>query len=157
MLDPMTATTSRGPALLREVADYIGAHPDEYDQSTYGRRTPCGSAFCIAGTAVYLVAPDALVWAPADEEGGDRGVYSTLDAAAVPADLRRTFHAVTIDEAARQALGLTSEEADQLFDGDWLPVGIGNHSSSEEHIALVVDALYRVAAGATIDSVTDHG
>jgi len=36
--------------LVEETLDHVEAHPEAWDQGTYGRRTPCGFRACFAGT-----------------------------------------------------------------------------------------------------------
>lgn len=47
---------------LNAVMDYIEAHPEEHDQDSLGIKTKCGTTMCFAGLAVYLYAPDKIVW-----------------------------------------------------------------------------------------------
>lgn len=45
----------RGAELAQAVAEYITAHPEEWDQSDWGFRSPgCGTQMCIAGTAALM-------------------------------------------------------------------------------------------------------
>lgn len=37
---------------LREALEYVTAHPEEWDQGVWAKRTPCGTACCLAGRVV---------------------------------------------------------------------------------------------------------
>lgn len=48
-----------------EVADELVAHPENFDMFVWGRRTKCGTAACIAGTAALVAAKQghcSLLW-----------------------------------------------------------------------------------------------
>jgi hypothetical protein len=85
-------------ARLRKELEYITAHPEEWDQSTWGRRTTrsCGTVACLAGNTV-LHADEEVVW----ELGRMIGVN---DGQSIP-------------ERARELLGLNEVEAEDLFAG----------------------------------------
>jgi hypothetical protein len=40
--------------LLRKTIEHIEAHPEEWDQTTWAVRTPCGTTMCFAGTALFV-------------------------------------------------------------------------------------------------------
>ena len=44
--------------LLRKALEYITEHPEEHDQSSWARRTPCGTTLCLAGTVAKLTGHD---------------------------------------------------------------------------------------------------
>lgn len=53
-----------------EVADYILEHREEFDMSTFGTKTACGTVACLAGTAALLASEQGLVtleWLRYDE------------------------------------------------------------------------------------------
>lgn len=35
--------------LLQKALDHVEAHPEEWDQESWGRQTPCGTTACLAG------------------------------------------------------------------------------------------------------------
>ena len=80
---------------LKKVAEYILAEPEGFDQDTYGSlnedRSRCGTQCCIAGTTLLLENPRRYL---------------------------RTLHVgsdTSISREAAKALGLTEEEAQELF------------------------------------------
>lgn len=80
--------------LLRKVMEHAIAHPEEVDLGSWAKRTPCGTALCIAGTATVLTGHE-INW-------NDHPVYETTDGQ-------------TIRNIARVELGLPLLEADKLF------------------------------------------
>lgn len=127
---------TRNAQLLRAVGDRIAAYPHLYDQSEWGRTNDCGTVGCVAGHAAelagYRLDVDGLFGAAVRSD--DVGRESTRD-------------------VARDALGLTDEEAARLFAGGWRPAGWDGH---EDKVAgLVRDALYRLADGAAVADVSD--
>jgi hypothetical protein len=87
--------------LLQKVLDYITEHPAEWDQGYYARKTrksPCGTAACVAGHTVAMTG-HVLNW-----------------------DGRQVFTCDTTKDdvwnVAELELGLTFDEADELFDPD---------------------------------------
>lgn len=55
MTDPTQISELRGAPLAQAVAEYITAHPEEWDQSGWGYKDEnCGTTACFAGTAVLL-------------------------------------------------------------------------------------------------------
>ena len=89
--------------LLRKALAHIDAHPDEWAQSSWATRTAassCGTAFCLAGHAVAMSGGD-LHW---DELSG------------LASDVTMPGGSpMSIQDAARDALGLTGIEAHYLF------------------------------------------
>jgi hypothetical protein len=47
--------------LLRKTMEHIETHPEEWSQTTWAVRTPCGTTMCFAGTAAFL-AGHAFEW-----------------------------------------------------------------------------------------------
>lgn len=88
--------------LLRKVLDHIDAHPEEWDQSEYGkvsRVSSCGTAFCIAGHALVMSG------------------YETKESITYPGSLDFfTPDGVLTDPAdeGMRVLGLTADEADDI-------------------------------------------
>ncbi len=74
----------------------------EWDQSTWASRTGCGTACCVAGKAALLDG-----WQP--EFADEPGVNYTI----IFAKGGRTW---PVDDIAQDVLGLTDEEADDLFE-----------------------------------------
>lgn len=87
--------------LIRKVMEYLTAHPEEHDQLVWAQRTPCGTTACMAGHTVLLTGGQFL-WS------GDQADYCIL-----PGDDFVARHEV--DDAAQDALGLTTTQAVTLF------------------------------------------
>lgn len=79
---------------LDRIIDHIERHPEEWRQASYGLRTECGTAFCVAGHAAVLDRAE-LVW--------DFGTLVRVDG-------------VMPYRYGQQALDLTEQQADELFD-----------------------------------------
>lgn len=94
----MTETTVNVP-LLRKVLDHITAHPEEHDQQSWGIKTSCGTAYCVAGHALAMSGVD-FRWEY--QLGAVRAIY--------------TAEGEDVFEAGRQILGLDFEGADDLFE-----------------------------------------
>jgi hypothetical protein len=90
--------------LLRKVLEHVSAHPDEHDQDYWGHRTDCGTTRCIAGWTTYFSGYQETDWGPLLWAGGD-------GLSAVEKDGRTT----SVAWAAQTLLGLSYEEADELF------------------------------------------
>lgn len=88
--------------LLRKVLDHVTAHPEEHNQSMWGVRTSCGTAYCIAGHALVMSGVQ-LGW----EDTADGYGYATVDV---------TKDGEQIHDAARRVLGLDDVQAYLLFD-----------------------------------------
>src|SRR6478609_9322821 len=96
--------------LLRKVLAYIDAHPDEWDQFSWGVQTqawPCGTAFCIAGHAAVM--------------SGAKPIWSRD----CPCGCEPLMEEVEMDgrvlqpaTAAREVLGLTYNESQSLFSAE---------------------------------------
>lgn len=79
--------------LFQKVLDQIKLHPEGHEQATY--ENSCGTTRCVAGWALHLHNPTQPIEHTAqDVTGNPFGSYSA---------------------AARQLLGLTREEAEELF------------------------------------------
>ena len=99
--------------LMQQVINQIEAHPKEWDQGTWGRKSACGTTMCFAGWAAHL-SGFKLVWA-------QRVTDPFADALAVEADGNRR----DIFDAARDLLGLNEAQAKELFfssEHDTLPI-----------------------------------
>jgi len=111
----MNATREAPPALNRELLERtllrIGDHPEDWNQQTWATDDPselppgneCGTAFCMAGHAV-LEAGGTIVWP-------DNAWRRTATRCNMPGRARYT----PIVQAAREVLGLTQDEAAELF------------------------------------------
>lgn len=75
---------------LRAVLEHITAHPEEWNQETWAQRTPCGTAFCLAGHTVVMAGLKV------DWDDAEDGVSSTVK------------NGSFIDEVATELLGLDS-------------------------------------------------
>src|SRR5487761_990431 len=84
-------------ARIQADLDHITTHPEEHDQSIWARKTGCGTARCMAGTAV-IRAGIKLRWT---------GIEASY-----------TEHGVPISTAAANLYGLSDEQATELFGGD---------------------------------------
>jgi hypothetical protein len=94
--------TTKNFELLHRVYNHIEAHPGDWEQWDYATWRPCGAAYCFAGHTVMIEHPFATpVW---DE--GDIGTTCVR--------LGALLH--DIPDLAMDALGLTGEEADELFE-----------------------------------------
>ena len=93
---------SRNIEMFDRVADAIEAHPEKYDQTTFGRKTECGTAYCVAGWTAYLDG-----WKPSTS--GDFFCVTKGD------------HRRSVIGVAHKLLGLVSYESADLFDSNWCP------------------------------------
>ena len=112
--------TTRNAALFNAIADQIEAHPESYDQGTYGTAF-CGTAHCIGGWAIALSGWARVLghnWGSVTRGGVTRGAF----------------------DAGRDELGLDEVEAGTLFRPDWEPPA---HET-------VPQALRRIGAGGAI-------
>lgn len=93
--------------LLRKTMEYIEAHPEDWDQMHYAMKSEessCGTAMCFAGTAVYLE--------------GYSFVFHRLSGRigeVVAVDCTKQGNPMLIDHKARELLGLTETQADEIF------------------------------------------
>lgn len=93
----------RNYSLIRQVRDHIVANPNEHNQDQWGIRTPCKTTHCAAGHAV-IIAGARPIW----EVNGDH--YQMYGA-----EWRNRRWST--GELAQHLLGLTDDEADELFYG----------------------------------------
>ncbi len=89
--------------LLRKVLEFITEHPDEWEQAEWLSRSTCGTAGCVAGWAVVMDGQE-IEWEPDVLDNGLTGYRAS-----------GTKQGLRIDDAAREALGLTPFEASEMF------------------------------------------
>lgn len=128
----------RNAELLRAVGDRVAAHPDLYDQAEWAQPDDCGTRGCVAGHAVELA--DGYTFQTRYFHGS---ITNDPTGAQIPTAI-----------AAREVLGLTEGEATILFAGGWKPAGWDHDLGHADTAALVRDALYALADGATIFAVS---
>lgn len=90
--------------LLRKLLEHITAHPDEWDQQTWGResqQSACGTALCVAGHAAHSLG-HPLVW----DKAANYVAHCLVDG-----EVR------SIPSVATHALGLSNRDAAHLFSG----------------------------------------
>lgn len=94
--------------LLRKALEHIDAHPEEHDQGVWARRTPCGTAYCLAGHVAVLAGYE-IDWSPAADCGyfeAQVECVTALDSWGSPLD---------IAWVAQDALGVTCHQSRVLF------------------------------------------
>jgi hypothetical protein len=92
--------------LANDVREAVIMNPDSHEQAYYGQVTDCGTTACLAGHAMLLSGYTLR-----------RGRCARCCCAGSSAEFLRPNGSVVDYEfrEARQLLGLTSEEADELF------------------------------------------
>lgn len=90
--------------LLRKVLEHITAHPEEHQQGWWGEKTSCGTAYCVAGHVAVMTGHE-IQW---ELDCDDVSAYRAS----------RTQDGRQIMDVAREALGLTLVQAQDLFAGD---------------------------------------
>ncbi len=144
--------TRRDGKLFREIAASLRAQPMHYDQTVWGEEASkdvtehdCGTAHCIAGHAVELRGYKSVgqKWRRVRPSEGGKPL--------------------SIVHTAQRLLGLTEDEASDLFSAEWIPAGtVTNNQESADcqlynrrTLALrAATAMERLANGATVWSVT---
>lgn len=117
------------------VAEYVRIFPENYHQHRWVSKSDCGSAFCIAGTTVFLEEGENIF----SEEYG-----TWQDDQFFPHD---TPSNNKIADKAQKILGLEALESYVLFDGGWKP----------KDGLTVPEALEKLGAGAHLKDVTRDG
>jgi hypothetical protein len=87
--------------LLHRTLAHVEEHQDLWDQRHWASHTPCGTAYCFAGTALMLAGKADFTWCSR--------AYDGLEYAEQMAD------GEDIDTAARELLGLDLLDGDALF------------------------------------------
>ena len=96
---------------LRDVMTHVTAHRDQLNMNVWGVREACGTTACIAGWQVILDPDYQPAWRPI----GGRPDLQDLTWAR---DRDGGTH--DVDVAAARGLGLTAEQAEELFYADTL-------------------------------------
>lgn len=91
---------------LNRALAHIEAHPEQHDQGVWLRKVDCGTAACLAGWVVIQEYPEAGFVRDRYDIGN---TYSRVD-------ILPEGKAPLVDEVAFQLLGITSDQADVLFD-----------------------------------------
>lgn len=126
--------TKRNVKVIRETAQWIRSHPNEYDQSVWGEIEPkdeqidvsdeeliakqdtlCNSAFCIAGSALV-------------SQGWQYRLQLSTDQHPFPETVLISPRGKSMSPfghsqpAAQRAMGLSDDDAGTLFDASWIPL-----------------------------------
>lgn len=96
----MKVTDKRGAELAQEVAEYITAHPDEWDQGTWG----CGTTACFGGRSLLMTGQAEI-----HEYDGTGVEVLYLNGNTPPGNA----------EAAGKLLELNGDQANSLFYDPW--------------------------------------
>lgn len=97
--------------LLQRTLAHIEAHPEQWNQGAWAKKTDCGTAYCFAGTAVHLAHPDAT---PAFNTLWDRTAFMNVPTVITAAG-RTLMSQVDIQQEATEVLDLYRHEAGVLF------------------------------------------
>lgn len=111
----------------------------------------CGVHACIAGWTVLKFGPAHFVWK-----------YDRSNQRMFLSDTRSRFaqgqgyvDQATIQSTAKELLGLDEDEAERLFDGEWVPEGFDEEAAADGrewvNLRALADQLDRYAAGHYID------
>lgn len=109
--------------LLEQTMVHIEEHPEDHNQKYWGNKAPCGTKFCFAGNAAVLNGAKPL-WddiaesiSVRDPEGHWKTVLSFPMRAVYWEDEYSQERADSPFRYGRDILGLTEDEADELFNG----------------------------------------
>lgn len=95
--------------LAEKVLKQVTEHPETHNQHEWGYRNSCGTSACLAGWAVYIAHPDAVVqWRTNPYDTSTDQVACSV----VPLGGGQRFDIATL---AAEALGLDEDDADELF------------------------------------------
>lgn len=100
----MPITTPKQLELAKRVSAHIHAHPDQHRQGDWYQETDCGTAACIAGWTAVLDGAELA-----------KNFYDDGFVEASAVEGVRTGGTTSIATYARVALGLTPDEAKELF------------------------------------------
>lgn len=95
--------------LLDQAVAYVEAHPEEYNQGSWGRRTLCGTVGCLAWHVVRVAGADVEI---SDDGSGPPGWYRYR----VTFPDGRTF--TNVPDAALYALGADKPWPDDFVGGE---------------------------------------
>lgn len=157
----------RNTKLFFQIAEYLENFPESWEQGSWGKikeGTPCGTAFCIAGTAAHetgwlpansgyrkLFDPETLLYFadPEDEDYDPRDAYKEVYMEDAWQEVARPKSDVVedIQNVGAFELGLTYDEQEFLFDATWKP---------REDLT-VSEALREIGLGACIPDVSKIG
>lgn len=97
-------------ARLDAALAHIEAHPKEWDQRFWIRRTECGTACCLAGTVALLAG-----WTPSGWNGG----LDYLTDTEITSRVRRVKDGIEqerrVEDVAAELLGVDGDGRDSLF------------------------------------------
>lgn len=129
--------------MARAIADQIENEPNRFDMDSWGERLedePCGSSMCIAGWACHLKPDIEIKWR--DDSTGEFDTQELSNEVVI--------HGIkfNIRAAAANALGMSEEEAEDLF--------LASNERMTPRVAVAV--LRSMADGVSVyDSMTLHG
>lgn len=110
MLEP---THNIDVPLLRKELEHITAHPERWNQSTWGKQTECGTVACLAGNAVIHNYPvESLIWQTrkfVKYDGTRMETLTALDGVTI------NCLPYSVHEVARDLFGLTEDQAGAMF------------------------------------------
>lgn len=116
--------------LFQKVLDHLTAHPDEHNQGVWGiaqritNGTPCGTAYCLAGTVVAFSNQCQLVWRDWLRQAADLVAVvpgATGNVVLDPGDALPDG-SIEVLRAANELLGITGETSEMH------PIYAGHHS-----------------------------
>lgn len=93
-------------ARLRELMQYIITHPERWQQDEWASQTECGTAYCVAGTAVTLFTDARPIWYENTLGPGLLAAFAYIGTGCFP---------TSIELLAREVLDLTPGQSDLLF------------------------------------------
>ncbi|MEU6674817.1 hypothetical protein [Streptomyces sp. NPDC046925] len=94
--------------LLIEIREQITAHPETHDQLSWGRKSDCGTTYCIAGWAAVLT-DASFIWSHDDDE--DDKIATLIDDHEAPDQYAARVMGLEYDDAARLFYTLENEAA----------------------------------------------
>ena len=99
----------RNRELFEKIAAQIEETPDRWNQSHWATDSECGTVMCVAGWAAELTCGLIEIESP---WGNDKTMLA-------PAARDERHAALGFDTYGREVLGLTADEADEMFYGSW--------------------------------------
>ncbi len=98
---------------IRHVVSLIEAHPEQWDQKNYGRRTDCGTTMCVGGWAIATYAPERMEWVKMLQWLGGEWLEVTPGPGGTDDD--DSFDATDVGKLAAELLDLNPNQAVQIF------------------------------------------